>query len=235
MPFGTRGKALFEAYGVEPSRIFFFPMEPDYDLVAGLTAESIAAASQQFGLDSRRSHLVYSGRLVQAKRVDLLIDAFAAIAPIRPRWDLLVLGDGPLQEALRARVPAELAGRVHWLGHVGDPELVGAVYRASDVLVLPSEFEPWALVVNEAVAAGLAVVSSDVPGAVADLVRDEVNGRIFPSGDLPALRACLFEVTADDKTHVFKAASARVLDEWRERGDPIRGLRAALRHVGLLK
>jgi glycosyltransferase involved in cell wall biosynthesis len=132
-------------------------------------------------------------------------------------------------------VPANIRTRVQFLGHASDPADVAAVCRACDVLVLPSEQDRWALVVNEAAAAGMAIVSSDVPGAVADLVRDGVNGRVFPVNNLPALRECLLDVTDGAKTDAMGAASLAVLAEWRQRGDPIQGLRDALQFAGVLK
>ena len=56
-----------------------------------------------------------------------------------------------------------------WAGHHADPADVAALYTACDVLVLPSDREPWALVIHEAAAAGMAVVSSSAPGAAAEL------------------------------------------------------------------
>jgi len=234
MPCGTLGQAYFEKYGARPDQVFFFPYEPDYDLVTQITADAIAAAQQRFGLDPARRRLVFSGRFARMKRVDLLIDAFAAIAPDRPDWDLLIIGDGSLRAQLRARLPNALESRVTCAGFLDDPKTVATLYRASDVLVLPSEVEPWAVVINEAAAAGLAIVASEVVGAAAELVRDGVNGRIFPAGDVAALRGALLDVTRADRTDAMKAASATVLADWRRRGDPVAGLRRALERGGVL-
>jgi glycosyltransferase involved in cell wall biosynthesis len=84
-------------------------------------------------------------------------------------------------------------------------------------------------------AAGMAVVSSDVPGASAELVRDGVNGRVFPAGDAAALRECLLDVTHPDRTDAMRAASRGVLEDWRRRGDPVAGLRRALQYVGAIR
>jgi glycosyltransferase involved in cell wall biosynthesis len=214
--------------------VFFFPYEPDYALVSRVSEESLAAVRERFNLNPGRRRIVYSGRLMPFKRVDLLIDAFAAIAPDRPDWDLLIVGDGPERERLAARLPADLAPRVTWTGFLDDQRAVGAIYRLSDVLVLPSDFEPWAVVINEAAAAGLAIVASDVVGAAAELVRDGVNGHVFPPGDVAALETALRDVTAADRIDAMKAASAEVLADWRRRGDPVAGLRRALRWAGVL-
>lgn len=234
LPCGTLGRDYFLRYGADPGRVFYVPYEPDYDLIARLPADAIERVRARFALPPGRRRLVYSGRLAPVKRADLLIDAFAAVADRRPEWDLLVVGDGPERQALEARLPDRLRGRVVWTGFLDDQATVSALYRLSDALVIPSDYEPWALVVNEAVAAGLAVVSSDAVGAAAELVRDGVNGRTFPRGDLTALTECLLDVTAPGRAAALRANSPMVLADWRRRGDPVRGLRDALGSAGVL-
>jgi glycosyltransferase involved in cell wall biosynthesis len=214
--------------------VFYFPYEPDYELPTRVSDAEVRGAAERFGLKEGRRRIVYSGRLVPYKRVDLLIDAFAAIAGERAEWDLLVVGDGPERAALEARVPAELKGRVIWTGFLDDQVVVTALYKASDVLVLPSDVEPWAVVINEAAAAGLAIVASDVVGAAAELVNDGVNGQVFCAGSLDALVAALREVTSAGRVDEMKAASAEVLVDWRRRGDPVMGLRKALEFAHVL-
>ncbi|CAN5559401.1 hypothetical protein BH10PLA1_BH10PLA1_00830 [soil metagenome] len=228
MPCGSLGKAYFEKYGADPKRVFWMPYEPDYALIRNLPAEKIELARQRFGLTAGRRRIVYSGRLIDIKRVDLLLRAFADIAAERPEWDLVIVGDGPLRQSLAASVSSELASRITWTGFIGEQAMVSAIYRCCDVLAHPPDVEPWALVINEAAAAGLAIVSSDAVGAAAELVRDGVNGRIFPAGDGAALRSALLDVTAVDKIDAYKAASAEVLAAWQRRGDPVNGVRMAL-------
>ncbi|MFO0807401.1 MAG: glycosyltransferase [Gemmataceae bacterium] len=234
MPCGTAGQDYFARYGVARERMFLTPYEPDYAQIATVTNAAIEATLKQFRLDPQRRSLLYSGRLVSVKRVDLVIDAFAQIAQDRPDWDLAILGGGPLEASLRTRVPPELVSRVRWLGFVDDQAVIAAVCRACSVLVLASDAEPWAVVVNEAVAAGIAVVASDAVGAAVDLVREGVNGRVFPRGDLSALTDCLRDVTVPGRAAAMGFASATVLADWRQRADPVDGLRAALRFAGVL-
>jgi glycosyltransferase involved in cell wall biosynthesis len=231
---GRLGRDFFARYGVPRHRMFAFPVEPDYDQIRDLTPDRVEEARRQFNLVPGRRRIIYSGRLVPEKRVDLLIDAFARVAADRLNWDLHIFGDGPIRAELEGRVPPALRARVNWPRHVSDPTMVFGIYRASDVLVLPSDREPWALVINEAVASGMAVVSSDVPGASAELVRDGENGRIFPAGDLAMLAQCLLDVTRPDKIDAMKGRSAAVLADWQREGDPIQGLRNALRFARVL-
>lgn len=235
MPCGSAGATYFERYGVARNHIFYHPYEPDYQLIRDITPQQIAAQQQKHGLDPARRRIVLCARLVPVKRVDLAIDAFARIAGERPEWDLVLIGDGPLRKELEARVPEALKARVRFLGFIGDQGVISALYRGSDVLVLPSDYEPWAVVINEAVAAGLAVVASDVVGAAIELVKDGVNGRVFPAGNLDALSAALREVTDPNRIGPMRAAAPAALADWIRRGDPVAGVRAALVQIGVLK
>jgi glycosyltransferase involved in cell wall biosynthesis len=123
---------------------------------------------------------------------------------------------------------------VIWAGQQGEQVTVYALQRACHVFVLPSDREPWGTVIEEAAAAGMAIVSSSVPGAVAELVRDGVNGRIFPAGDLNKLIECLLDVTEEGRAEEMGAASPGVLQAMRRELDPIQGLRRALEFVQVL-
>jgi len=231
---GSLGLQYFLKYGADPSRCFYFPYEPDYALIENLDSSIISQTRRRFNLSENRRRIVFCGRLIEAKRPDLIIDAFAVLATRRPDWDLLVIGDGPLRASLQARLPPGLWPRVTWTGFLDDQLTVGALYRSCDILVLPSDYEPWAVVVNEATAAGLAIVSSNVVGASAELVRDGINGRLFQPGSLASLTQCLLDVTDGARINAIKSASSAALADWRQRGDPVNGLRQALAMCGLI-
>jgi glycosyltransferase involved in cell wall biosynthesis len=230
---GSLGKAYYLKYGAKADRIFYFPYEPDYQLIQNLPAAAVEAARQRFGLDPQRRRLIYSGRLIGIKRVDLLLSAFLAVAPQRPQWDLVIVGDGVDRQKLKAMVPSALSARVIWTGFLDDQAVVSSIYRACDILVLPSDFEPWALVINEAVAAGMAILSSNVVGAAAELVREGVNGKLFEPGNLAELKKAMLELTEADKIDRLKGGSAGMLADWRARADPVDGLLAALKSVAV--
>jgi glycosyltransferase involved in cell wall biosynthesis len=164
----------------------------------------------------------------------LVIDAFNQLADVRPEWDLLIVGDGPLASELRDRVPERLRSRVIWTGFL-ELEEVKLAYHAADVLVLASDREPWAVVVQEAMAAGLTIVSSDIVGAAHELVEDHVNGRIFAAGKLEALANALADVTRNEMVEMYKKKSRAALDRWRTANDPVKEIRRALSDVGVLR
>jgi glycosyltransferase involved in cell wall biosynthesis len=234
MPFGRRGHEYYRRYGVPDDRLSFFPYEPDYDMIRDLPEDRIEAARARFNLSPDRQRLVICGRLVRIKRVDLAIAAFTFIAPQRPQWDIVVIGNGPLIDHLKVSVPEPLRPRVVFTGFIDQPAHIAAVLQNCQVLVHSAEQDAWGLVLNEAAAAGLAIVASDVTGAAGDLVEDGVNGRLFPSGDLAALSQCLLEVTDPAHTRAMGEASLRVLADYRRRADPVANLRAALRRFNVI-
>jgi glycosyltransferase involved in cell wall biosynthesis len=124
---------------------------------------------------------------------------------------------------------------VTFTGFIGDQAELTALYHACEVLLHPADYEPWALVINEAAAAGLAIVASSVVGAAAELVRDGINGRVCPPGDLGAFTAALRWATGSSQLGEVGRSSRAILGEWRARADPVAGLRAALARAGVLR
>ncbi|GGM87623.1 hypothetical protein GCM10010967_20220 [Dyadobacter beijingensis] len=135
---------------------------------------------------------VYVGRLAPEKNLPTLLRAFAHAAK-RPAsdWELLLVGDGPERAALE-KLAAELG--------IGDQVIFAGGFpwyevprwlAQSDVLVLPSQSEPWGLVVNEAMVCGMPVIVSKTCGCAPDLVRDGVNGFTFDYAHLAGLETHL--------------------------------------------
>jgi glycosyltransferase involved in cell wall biosynthesis len=112
-------------------------------------------------------------------------------------------------------------------------ELVSA-FRAADVLVLPSDQENWAVVVQEAMSAGLVVVASNVVGAAHELVADGVNGRIFLRGDCESLRQSIEDVTRPNRLSDLKSNVTTAIRQYRETVNPVAEIRRALSDVDVL-
>ena len=164
----------------------------------------------------------------------LFRSAFISIAAEKPEWHLVFAGSGPLGRDLLEQVLPALRERVHFTGFIEESKTLAALYRASDVLVLPSNCEPWGVVITEAAAAGLAVVCTSVVGAAAEVVRDRVNGRLIPPADFPALVTALQEVTEPGSLKSMKRMSSEIFRQWHARTDPVKELRRALQDAGVL-
>jgi glycosyltransferase involved in cell wall biosynthesis len=214
--------------------MFPFPYEPDYRVFENVGPAAVDATRREYGLATGRRYLIYCGRLVAVKRVDLLVEAFCRIAERRPEWSVIIAGDGALREALHEIIPKPLADRFIWTGFVDNSAVLASLYKCADVLVLPSDVEPWGVVVTEAAAGSLALVCSAAVGAAREVVRNGVNGRVFSTGDVAALTDVLSDVTDAGNIERMKAASPNVLADWRRRGDPVKGLREALCFAGVV-
>lgn len=136
--------------------------------------------------------IIAVGRLVPIKNVGLAIDAMPAIRQRVPGATLLVVGEGPEQEALLEHARAlKVADAVRFTGYVANDD-VAPYYRAADVFVLPSEFDNSPNVVLEAMSCGLPVVATNV-GGVAQYVENGRGGTLVPRGD----QARLAEAVSD--------------------------------------
>ena len=183
---GFDDAAIFTPYDVVDNN--YFATQSD------AVREDATAWRDRLGL-GEGDHFLYVGRLAPEKDLQLLLRAYSKYRrQVERPWGLVVAGDGPMGDELRA-LAAELGiDGIHWLGYrqLGD---LPACYALSSCLVLPSRSEPWGLVVNEAMASGLPVIVSSRCGCAGDLVRDR-NGFIFEGGNEDALVRRLVDVDA---------------------------------------
>jgi glycosyltransferase involved in cell wall biosynthesis len=164
--------ADYQRNGVSPSRLRISTMGVDSAMFRPL-AEAKYALRRALGLPQTRVLLGFVGRLSGEKRVDRILQLLREL----PRdVGLVIVGDGPLRAAL-AREAAEFGPRVHFAGCVNHGEILNRIYNSLDLLVLPSEREGFPMVVVEALAAGTAVVATDLPGTRA-LLEDGVCGEL---------------------------------------------------------
>jgi len=141
-----------------------------------------------------------------------LLCAFAQVCASRSSAVLILVGDGSMRPAVEAAAKANAS--VKRLGRLDESDVVEAL-SAADVAVLPSTFEPWGLVINEAMACGLPVIASDRVGCRDDLVRHEETGLLFPGGSVRALRDAMEYFIAQPAERDRMAAQAsRLIDDW---------------------
>jgi GalNAc-alpha-(1->4)-GalNAc-alpha-(1->3)-diNAcBac-PP-undecaprenol alpha-1,4-N-acetyl-D-galactosaminyltransferase len=157
--------------------------------------------------------LAAMGRLDYQKGFDLLIDAFAQVGKDHPNWSLVILGEGPERRRLEEQIHSQgLEPRVRLLGWVPDPT---AVLRNCDAFVLSSRYEGFPNALLEAMALGLPAVAVDCPSGPADIIRNEVDGLLVPSGDAPTLASALGRLMGDESLrHRLGAQAVEVVDRF---------------------
>lgn len=212
LAIGTASHHYFRTYGVPEERITIAPYSVDNAYFAERSAAARAdpaMARRRLGLPERGPLFLFAAKLIAKKRP---LDALAGFLRARDAGPcgLVYVGSGELQSELeRAVMAAGAADSVRMLGFRNQSELP-EIYGACDVLVLPSDNEPWGLVVNEAFACGMAALVSDRVGAAPDLIADEEC--LFPPGDVGRLGAAMRKLVAEpDALRALKqAATARV-------------------------
>ena len=160
--------------------------------------EERRALRQEFGLGDGPV-VVFVGRLVPVKGVDVLLEAWASVRATIPDASLVLIGGGPEPTSLGDHA----AEGIHAPGPVQD---VGPYHRAADVFVLPSFAEGLSIALLEAMASGLPVVATDV-GATADVVGDA--GTIVPVRSARALADALVALLDDEDRRRCLGAQAR--------------------------
>ena len=225
LAIGTANRRYYLNHGVAERAIFSMPyavdneafckLENDEDSILSNVAKKLA---EMPNFDGARPVVLVAHKLIARKRTDLIIQALSENWGPDTRPNLIIVGDGHLRRELEAQAPWAT-----FTGFVNQSE-IPAYYKLADVFVLPSEREPWGLAVNEAMAAGTAVIVSDQVGCAEDLI-DENTGMVFESGNAKSLAT---SVAACLKLHATMGiAAAAKIDSWSFNED-IEGLRQAL-------
>jgi glycosyltransferase involved in cell wall biosynthesis len=142
------------------------------------------------------ARLVFVGRLIEQKRVDVLIQAFAILTHQYPALRLTIAGSGPLDAKLRQlAVDRGVADHIDFLGLV-DHDRVQSIVRDATAVVMPSDFEGLPLVALETAWMGRPIVGSRSPGMV-DAVVDGETGWLVKGADVAALAAGIGDLLAD--------------------------------------
>ena len=205
---------LMRSLGIPDERVTLVPNVVDNDWwIAQSARVDREAVRASWGVGPNTSIIVFSAKLQPWKRPQDLLQAFAR-AKLSDSL-LLFAGEGPLRETLQSEaIRLGCSDRVRFLGFVNQSQLP-ACYTAADLLVLPSEYEPFGLVVNEAMLCGCMAVTSDQAGASRDLIAPVDPSFIYPCGDVDAL-AALLRRAFSDRQHLarLRIAAGERMKTW---------------------
>lgn len=146
---------------------------------------------------------LFSGRFVPEKGIETLVKAYEIYRKTCDEpWPLVCCGTGPLQPLIAGRSGIKTLGFVQ-------PSGMAPLLATAGCLIVPSHFEPWALVVHEATTAGLVVLASEKVGSAVHLVQSGYNGFIFQSSDPLGLAELMMRMSAlgDERLNEMSRAS----------------------------
>ncbi|HVZ84625.1 MAG TPA: glycosyltransferase family 4 protein [Terracidiphilus sp.] len=145
---------------------------------------------------------LFAGRLVPPKGIEILARAYRLYhEQAADPWPLVCCGAGPLRPLLEGQPGVRVEGFVQ-------PEAMTEKLAATGCFILPSIFEPWALVIHEAASAGLVILASETVGAAVHLVQPGFNGFIFDDRDVQGLAHLMMRVSTLSSTRLDEMSRA---------------------------
>ncbi len=228
---GTRNRDFYLAHGVPWDKLFFVPYTVDNQSFAA-RAETASAGREarrvSLGLPPNTPIILYASKLTPRKRPRDLVQAHAELGRRGIRAAVLIVGDGEERVSLEREVMSLGLSHVVFVDFVNQRDLP-AYYAMADIYVLPSENEPWGLVINEAMCCGVPVIATREVGASVDLIRDGETGYTFETGDIIGLADALARLITDDKLRsVMRDNCVRRMARW-SYTESVQGIRDALR------
>lgn len=207
---GSHNKRYYKAFGMKEENLTFAPHAVN-NCHFHKPSPYLAELRKKISYKENDTVFLFVGKLEPIKDPLTLLNAFFALKE-KVNVKLIFIGEGPLKKELQEL--AKGMANIYFLGFQNQSQMP-SVYALSDVLLLPSISETWGLVVNEAMAAGKAVVASDKVGCAADLIQEGVNGYTFAAGNYKALAAVLQKLIADrGRVKSMGKASLNIISKW---------------------
>jgi len=198
------GLKVLEEFGLKVKQFAAVPPGVDVAAYVGVTGKFFAEARKR-----GERPLLFAGRVARGKGLDIAIRALPAIRQRHPAATLHIIGPdfGALGECQKLTKELELDQYVNFHGYVSRDDLLSA-YAGAELLVLPSRYEEFGMVIAEAWAAGTAVVAA-ASTAIPYVVDDEENGLLFPTDDVVALAERVNRLLTDDAAREAMASCGR--------------------------
>lgn len=229
---GTRSREYLLHLGAAADKVFVAINTVDIDHFRSgslLSAAERAALRRSLGVEGR-TVILYSGRLTELKGVQYLLEAYGRLREEHAHLGLLIVGYGPKERSLKRLCVEQGIEDVHFVGHV-EMEAMPKYYAISDLCVFPSVRDVWGMVINEAMACGLPVITTNKVGASADLIEHGVNGYVVEAGDPTALLEAMRRLVADPLLRGRMAENSRRRIRNFGLAQSVDGFMSAIEHV----
>lgn len=194
-------------YGADPEKVTEYPfssLRAEEIPEAPATVEQKKVLRRKLGMTEQKIVLSV-GQFIHRKGYDILCRSASQLSD---NVGIYIVGGEPTEEYLQLQRELGL-NHVHFVGFCPHDALK-EYYQAADLFVLPTREDIWGLVINEAMAWGLPVITTDRCGAGLDLVTDGVNGYIVPVGDVAALTNRMRQILQEDSGRMGVASLERI-------------------------
>jgi glycosyltransferase involved in cell wall biosynthesis len=233
LPIGSKNAEYWRASLGAGIPMFRMPYAVDNDYFRDRASRAAPAREEMrraLNLKPGVPVFLFASKLQSRKRCIDLVEAFLQLAPapgVEPQAYLLIAGDGEQRAMIERRIREAGVTNIRMLGFQNQSELP-RFFDLCDAFILPSIHEPWGLIVNEVMNAARAVIVSDQVGCAPDLVRDGVNGFVFPAENVDALNGVLRRFLDDPclARRIGDSAAGTIADHGFEQD--VEGLRRAL-------
>jgi len=216
LSIGSKNRIFYKHYNVPDNKIVHTPYAVDnerFEKSYAILKNHRERIKKQLNLPPKKRLILYASKITPRKRPMDLLKAFEKINH-NGNLSLVFVGDGELR--LRLEHYAKDAGlnNIHFFGFQNQSQLP-MFYSIADVFVLPSENEPWGLVINEVMNFQVPIVTTDLVGSAYDLVKQGENGYVYKCGDIKALANCLKSVLDDtDNSRRMGKSSKEIISKW---------------------
>ena len=234
MPIGTRNREFYLSHGVKEERLFAVPYVVDnsYFINAARASGDREKIRLELGLPRHKTLLMSASKMIARKRPMDVLEAFHRLRKEGLDAGLFFVGSGELEAVLKDYVRQNDLSDVYFFGFRNQTELP-KFYSAADIFVFPSENEPWGLILNEVMCAGLPVVVSREIGAARDLVCSGENGFTFEAGNVDELTRQLAQVIGSPEAmREMGERSRNIIGQWSHE-TCVRGIRNALKYLSI--
>lgn len=225
LAIGARNRDFYLARGFPAERIGTMPycVDNDHFRIKAQTAD-LNSLREEFLFTEAKPVILYASKFMARKFPDHLLEAYRQLPEPRPY--LIFVGDGEMKQQLEATVHNRNLKDVRFAGFRNQGELPG-FYALANIFVLPSINETWGLVINEAMNAGCAIITTDQVGSAVDLVRDGENGFVLQANSVAALQSALASCLAHERFESMGKRSLEIIKTWGIK-ENVEGLRQAL-------
>lgn len=220
LTIGSANQAFYQHFNIPQRKLFFARYTVDnvfFQSKIQKASKKIETTREALKLEKGKPIILYASSMLARKHPEDLLEAYANLSPNQhdaPAAYLIFVGDGEQRAFLEKRAKELGWETIKFLGFKNQTELP-VYYALCDIFVLPSEGETWGLVINEAMNAGKAIITTKEVGSGRDLVKTGINGEIYSARDVMALTNIFNDLLKHpEKIQSMGNESLLIINQW---------------------